>query len=164
MRRLVGLAGRQFDARIRERIDVEDLVASACKSFFLRCRQDAFEMADWDELWALLAMITLRKCQTRREHARAARRDPFRERSWAEAEGREGPIPDRGPTPEEAAMFSETVEQLFGAAEPRDRAIVEMVLAGYPAGEISESCDCSVRTVGRVRRWAKDRLIRQLSR
>ena len=48
----MGLAAQQFDGWMRDRIDVEDAVLSACKSFFLRCRQDAFDVADWDELWA----------------------------------------------------------------------------------------------------------------
>jgi RNA polymerase sigma-70 factor, ECF subfamily len=161
-RRLVGLAARQFDSRTRERIDVEDAVLSACKSFFLRCRQDAFDVADWEELWAILAMITLRKCHTRREHARAARRDVDRERSGAEVGDLEDLLADRSPSPEEAAMLSELVEQLFTATEPVDRPIVELILAGYTAEEVARRCDCSVRTVGRVRQRAKQRLLRQL--
>jgi DNA-directed RNA polymerase specialized sigma24 family protein len=162
-RRLLGLAARQFDGWTRERIDVEDAVLSACKSFFLRCRQDAFDVAGWDELWAILAMITLRKCRTRHEHARAARRDVARERSGAEVGGLEDPFPDRGPSPEEAAMLSELVEQLFTATEPVDRPVVELILAGYTAEEVAGRCDCSVRTVGRVRQRAKQRLLRQLA-
>jgi DNA-directed RNA polymerase specialized sigma24 family protein len=34
---------------------------------------------------------------------------------------------------------------------------------GYTAEEIAEQCDCSVRTVGRVRQRARQRLLRQLS-
>lgn len=162
-RRLVGLAARRFDGWIRDRIDVEDAVLSACKSFFLRCRQDAFAVADWDELWTILAMITLRKCSQRREHARAARRDAARERSGPEAEGLKGLIPDRGPTPEEAAMLSEMVEQLFRTTEPVDRPIVEQILMGHTAEEVAARCDCSVRTVGRVRQRARQRLLRQLA-
>lgn len=161
--RLVGLAARQFDGWMRHRIDVEDAVLSACKSFFLRCRQDAFDVADWDELWALLAMITLRKCSHRREHARAARRDVAREQRGPEVEDLQVLIPDRNPTPEEAAMLSETVEQLVGSTEPVDRPIVEQILLGYTAEEIADRCDCSVRTVGRVRQRARQRLLRQLA-
>jgi RNA polymerase sigma factor (sigma-70 family) len=161
-RRLVGLAARQFDGWLRDRVDVEDAVLSACKSFFLRCRQDAFDVADWDELWSLLAMITLRKCSKRREQARAARRDVARERPGSSSD-LEGLIPDRGPTPEEAAMLSEMVEQLFRSTEPVDRSIVEQILMGYTAEEIAERCECSVRTVGRVRHRAKQRLLRHLA-
>jgi RNA polymerase sigma-70 factor, ECF subfamily len=161
-RRLIGLASKHLDAWVRERVDVEDAVLSACKSFFLRFRQDAFDVADWEELWALLALITLRKCQKRREHTRAARRDPARELSL-EALELESLIPDRGPTPEEAAIFAETLERLFNATGPGDLPIVEKILMGYSGEEIAERCDCSVRTVGRVRQRTKERLLRQLA-
>jgi RNA polymerase sigma factor (sigma-70 family) len=161
-RRLMGLAARQFDGWLRHKVDVEDAVLSACKSFFLRCRRDAFDVADWDELWSLLAMITLRKCSHRREYRRAARRDVARERPGSSAD-LEGLVPDRNPTPEEAAMLSEMVEQLFRSTEPVDRPIVEQLLMGYTAEEVAERCDCSVRTVGRVRQRARQRLERLLA-
>jgi DNA-directed RNA polymerase specialized sigma24 family protein len=159
VRRLVGLAARRFDGWMRDQIDVEDAVLSACKSFFLRHRRDAFELSDWDDLWTLLAMITLRKCSTRRESARAARRDVARERR-----GELGSLAlDRGPTAEETAMLAETVERLFAATEPIDRPVVELILTGYNAEEVAARCDCSVRTVGRVRQRAKQRLERLLA-
>jgi eukaryotic-like serine/threonine-protein kinase len=46
VRRLIALAARQFDASLRERADVELVVLSACKSFFLRNRRGEFEVAD----------------------------------------------------------------------------------------------------------------------
>jgi DNA-directed RNA polymerase specialized sigma24 family protein len=161
-RRLVGLAARRFDGQMRERIDVEDAVLSACKSFFLRCRQDAFDLANWDELWSILAMITLRKCGHRFEHARAARRDVAHERRGPDEEV-EGLALDRGPTSEEAAMLAEVVERLFAATEPIDRPVVELILTGYTAEEVAARCDCSVRTVGRVRQRARQRLERLLA-
>ena len=63
--RLIGMAARQFDARMRNRIDVEDIVLSAYKSFFLRNRRSEFDLAGWDELWSILAVITVRKCAKR---------------------------------------------------------------------------------------------------
>ncbi len=66
--RLISLAAHQFESWMRDRIDVEDAVMSACKSFFLRNRRGEFDLATWEELWAILAMITLRKCGRRRKH------------------------------------------------------------------------------------------------
>ena len=37
--RLIALASRQFATEIREKVDVEGVVQSACKSFFLRQRR-----------------------------------------------------------------------------------------------------------------------------
>lgn len=162
-RRLVGLAAQRFDGWMSDRIDVEDAVLSACKSFFLRYRQNAFEVADWEELWTLLAMITLRKCSHRHEQARAARRDVARERRESEPGELEGLIVDRAPTPEEAAMLAEMVEQLLSSTDPLERPIMEQILMGCTAEEVARCCDCSVRTVGRVRRRARQRLLRHLA-
>jgi RNA polymerase sigma-70 factor (ECF subfamily) len=161
--RLVALAARQFDARMRDRADVENVVLSAYRSFFGRQARGEFDLADWQGLWSLLAVITLRKCSKRRRHLRAARRDARREWPGPATEDLARLIPDRDPTPEEAVMLSEMVEQLVGATEPGDRPIVEQILMGYTAEEVAERCDCSVRTVGRVRQRARQRLLRQLS-
>src|SRR5438874_2331648 len=78
-RRLMALAARHLDGRLRQKVDPEDVVQSAFKSFFLRHAEAPFELADWGGLWALLVVLTLRKCGHRAEHFRAARRDVRRE-------------------------------------------------------------------------------------
>jgi RNA polymerase sigma factor (sigma-70 family) len=153
--RLIELAGRQFEAWMRDRVDIEDVVQSACKSFFLRNGRGEFELADWEELWSLLARITLRKCANRREYLHAARRDPAREVRWLEGRDFESWLPATGPTPVEAAILNETVEQLFQAMEPEDRPMVEQIIMGCTAEEIAAQIDCSERTVRRVRQRAK---------
>jgi RNA polymerase sigma-70 factor, ECF subfamily len=160
VRRLIALASRQFAAWIRDRADVENVVLSACKSFFLRNQRGDLDPADWDEIWSLLAMITVQKCTKRRKHLRAARRDAGRDGRSDEASERLAWLPDRAPTPEEAAILTETVERLFQAMTPEDRPIVEQILAGYTVAEVAKRLDCSDRTVRRVRQRAKQRLRR----
>src|SRR5262245_53084922 len=75
IRRLTVLASRQFDTWLRHRVDVEDVVQSAYKSFFVGHGEGRFDLADWDSLWSLLAVITVRKCYRRRDYLRAERRD-----------------------------------------------------------------------------------------
>src|SRR5438128_1443057 len=87
--RLIGLARRHFDTALRRRVDPEDAVQSAYKSFFLRCGQGQFDLGDWGELWNLLAVITLRKCWNQVQHHRRARRTPARESRAATASGSE---------------------------------------------------------------------------
>jgi RNA polymerase sigma-70 factor, ECF subfamily len=163
VQRLIVLASRQFETKIREKVDVEGVVQSACKSFFLRQRRSEFDLDDWDELWSLLATITLRKCAHRRDYLRAARRDAKREASWP-ADGQEDfVVPDRAPTPADAAILTDTMEQFLGAMEPSDRPIVEQILLGYTAEEVAHQLDCSERTVRRVRQRAKRRLERLIA-
>jgi DNA-directed RNA polymerase specialized sigma24 family protein len=163
--RLIALAAAQFEGWMRDRVDVEDAVLSACKSFFLRQARGGCGVADWDELWSLLATITLRKCANRRDHVRAARRSVGREvrRLGLERGGPALDLVDRAPSPVEAAILTETVEQLFRAMEPEERPIVEQILMGCTAAEIAAREDCSQRTVRRVRARAKARLQRLIT-
>jgi RNA polymerase sigma-70 factor (ECF subfamily) len=157
---LISLAARQFEASLRDRADVENVVLSAYKSFFLRNARGEFEVNDWSELWSLLAMITLRKCAKRRRHLRAARRDAHREVGWRDRDDEPRQLMDRAPTPAESAILTETVETLLQAMTPDDRPIVEGILLGYTAQEVAAQLDCSERTVRRVRQRAKRRLQR----
>ena len=159
--RLIALAARQFDAWMHKQADVENVVLSAYKSFFLRNRREEYDLAGWDALWSLLVIITLRKCTKRRKHLRAARRDARRQVPWrSESERAIVARPTGPPLPIEAAILTETVETLFQTMTPDDRPIVEQILVGYTAEEIAERLDCSERTVRRVRQRAKHRLER----
>jgi RNA polymerase sigma-70 factor (ECF subfamily) len=163
VRRLIALACRQFEPELRDRADIEGVVQSVCKSFFLRQRRGGFELDGWDELWSMLATITLRKCANRRDYLRASRRNARREASWTVQDAEGFRIPDRAPTPAEAAILSETMQQFFESIDPDDRPVVQQILMGYSSGEVAAQLDCSERTVRRVRQRARRRLERLIS-
>ena len=68
--------------------------------------------------------------------------DPEAEAWWEAVE--------KGPTPLQATILAETLEQLLRPLDPRDRAIAEMSFQGYTADETANHCVCSERTVRRV--------------
>ena len=105
----------------------------------------------------LLATVTLRKCAHRRDYLRATRRSLTREANGA-IQWQSLLIPDRAPTPDEAAILAETIDRFVGAMEPADRPIVRQILMGYTAAEVARQLDCSERTVRRVRQRAKRQL------
>jgi RNA polymerase sigma-70 factor, ECF subfamily len=160
-RRLIGLARNQLDARLRHKIDPEDVVQSAYKSFFQRYGEGMIAAEDWDGLWGLLTLITLRKCADRVRYHRAGRRDMSREAAapadgqgtepWRDAVGRE-------PTPEQAALLAETVEHLLHGLDAEERPIVEMSLQGYSTREISTTLGRAERTVRRLRERVRKQL------
>jgi RNA polymerase sigma-70 factor, ECF subfamily len=162
-RRLIGLARSQLDARLRHKFDPEDVVQSAYKSFFLRYGEGALAAEGWDGLWALLTVITLRKCADRVRYYRAERRDIAREASapagledaepWRDAVGRE-------PMPEQAALLAETVENLLRGLNSDERPIIELSLQGFSTHEISEQVGRAERSVRRLR----ERVRKQLER
>src|SRR5437763_7729098 len=101
---LIALAHRHIGAGLRHKVDPEDVVQSAYKSFFLRYGAGNLDAINWNSLWGLLTLITVRKCAERAAYHRAECRDAAREASplredeavpWREPFGRE-------PTPLEA--------------------------------------------------------------
>lgn len=160
---LVSLARRQFDAVLRRKVDPEDVVQSAYKSFFLRFGEGKLHVRDWDNLWGLLTVITLRKCFDRVEYHQAERRDVRREspaqpagdgaEPWWEAIARE-------PTPDEAAVLAETVEGLLRDLTPDERPVLEMSLQGYTTAEIAAALGRPERSVRRLREQVRKRLER----
>jgi RNA polymerase sigma-70 factor (ECF subfamily) len=162
--KLIRLARRQFDAVLRRKVDPEDVVQSAYKSFFLRHGEGKLEVHDWGNLWGLLTVITLRKCLDRVEYHRAERRDVQREAAaqpyaagaepWWQAVAHE-------PTPEEAAVLAETVEQLLRGLAEDERPVVELSLQGYTTAEISARLGRPERSVRRLRERLKKELERR---
>jgi RNA polymerase sigma-70 factor (ECF subfamily) len=159
---LIALAGRRIRDGLRHKVDPEDVVQSAYKSFFLRYGTGKLEAVNWDSLWGLLTLITVRKCAERASYHSAECRDAAREvsgparedqASWPEPFGRE-------PTPVEAAVLGETVDQLLLGLDEDERPVVELSLQGYTTREISEQLGRAERTVRLLREWVRHRLER----
>jgi RNA polymerase sigma-70 factor (ECF subfamily) len=162
-RQLIALARRRFAGTLRHRIDPEDVVQSAYKSFFQRFDEGKLQVVNWNSLWGLLTLITLRKCADRVAYHRAECRDAAREVPAAPAaeEGASWPeLPGREPTPLEAAELSETVEQLLAGLDEDERPVLELSLQGYTTQEISQRLDQPERTVRRLRERVRRRLER----
>ena len=161
--RLVAMARGRFNRLLARKVDPEDVVQSAFKSFFVRHRAGSLTVGGWEGLWSLLALITLRKCADRAEYFLADRRDARREATgptcrdesyaWLAA-------PDREPTPEEAAILAETVEYLFRELNVHERPVLELSLQGYTAPEISARLGRAERSVRRLRERIRKRLER----
>jgi RNA polymerase sigma-70 factor (ECF subfamily) len=151
--RLIALARTHLDGRLRQKVDPEDVLQSVYKSFFLRHAQGQLNPHDWDSLWSLLTVITVRKCGRWRERFQAGRRDVHAEvalQAPADESGGGWEALAGDPTPSEAAVLAETVEELPRGLEGRDRDIVALTLQGYTAAEISAQLRRPERTVYRV--------------
>lgn len=157
--RLAELAKSRLQGALGAKVDADDVLQSAFRSFFVRHRDGQFEVDSWDSLWSLLAVITLRKCGKQVDHYRAACRNLKREA----CQGDDDTLASfeaiaRDPTPDESASLLETVETILRELSPRDRQIVERTLAGEAVEEIGDQVACSERTVERVRARLQTRL------
>ena len=160
-RRLIGLARTHLDRRMQQKVDPEDVVQSVYRSFFRRLDAEQIETPSWDSLWYLLTVMTLRKCAKQAEQMHAAKRDARREVSL-QSDGDSGDswkhVADREPTPEEAALLTELVDQTMRDFDPEDHAVVMMSLQGYNVREISASLKRADRSVRRLRERVRKRL------
>jgi len=162
--RLVALARSHVSAALRHKVDAEGAVQSAYRSFFRRYGEGKIEVVSWNSLWGLLTVMTLRKCSKQIAYHRAKGRDTARERPAADdGERAEADLPGHEPTPLQAAVLSETVQQMLAGLDERDRLVVEMSLQGYTTGEICQRLGLVERTVRRVRervrRWLEARVL-----
>lgn len=160
---LIQLARRQIHCLLGGKVEPEDVVQSACKSFFLSFREGKLVVRDWNSLWGLLTLMTLRKCADRAEYFRAERRDAAREVAGPPAGSCWEPI-DREPSPVDAAILAETVEQLLTGLDEDERPVIELSLQGYTVQEISQQLGRAERTVRRLRERVKKRLERMQTR
>jgi RNA polymerase sigma-70 factor (ECF subfamily) len=161
--RLVALARSRLGTWLRGKADPEEAVQSAYKSFFLRYGEGQFHLESWDGLWALLVVLTVRKCNQRVAYWRSRCRAAAREAPAGPWDGALAGLQealDPSPTPEEAAVLTETVERLLRGLCAEDREILELSLQGYTAAEVGERLGLAERTVRRVRARARKRLER----
>jgi RNA polymerase sigma-70 factor (ECF subfamily) len=161
--KLIQLARDHIQAELRHKVEPEDVVQSAYRSFFTRYGAGPFEVGSWNDLWGLLTLITLRKCVNRVEYYQAQCRDIRREvvpqRNVEDSRRPWEPI-DRAPTPLEAAVLTETVTRLLGEADGCERPILELSLQGFTVADISAQLQRAERTVRRVRERFKRTLLR----
>jgi|SRR5947209_9443866 len=151
--RLVALARDRLPAAVRARTDPESVVQSVYRSFFNRAHDGDFALGDWDDLWGLLARITVRKCLNRIRYHRQECRDVSREDA-----GPDWTVADPEPSPYEIAVLHETLAAVFTGLGERDRGIVEGLLQGRTVEEVRAQVGCGERTVRRVRERIRDQL------
>jgi RNA polymerase sigma factor (sigma-70 family) len=165
--RLVSVARGRLDRMLLRKLDPEDVVQSACRSALMRLSDGRLTVADWNSLWRLLVCITVNKCSSQAEFFRAARRDVHRE---VDLGGRDNdssvdfqPADDE-PSPAEATMLVEAVEQLLDSfRDEKHRDIVRLRLQHYSPPEIALEVGVSERTVHRVLDRVKTLLQKRLT-
>ena len=147
--RLVGLARAKLRDTARLASDEEDVALSALDSFCRRAGAGQYpHLADRDDLWRLLVVITARKAghlvrdQSRHKRGRAARPDA----SELTLEG----VLGRDPTPEFAAQVAEEYRRLMAAlGDPEVRAVARMRMEGSTVEEIARETGYSPRSIKR---------------
>ncbi len=166
-RRLLDLAARRLPANMRREFDEEDVALSAIDSLCRGMAQGRFpNLADRDSLWALLIVITTRKCRAR------VRRHAAQKRGGGSVQGESAFSADAGrgiaaeigrePSPEFVAVMAEEVKRLLDLL-PDDvtQQLAVLKMEGYTNAESAQQLGCSLTTVERRLRLIRKTWSRQ---
>lgn len=158
--RLIALARSRLAAKLAGRIDAEDVVQSAYRSFFAGAREGNFELAQGGDLWRLLVNLTLHKLHDQVKHHTRAKRSIDAEFGFGSEDSLHGLKPPSGAeaSPVAAAALADEVEHLMRGLEPHERRVLELRLQGHTLYEIAGLTSRSLATVCRVLDRLKSRL------
>ena len=162
--RLLALARSQLSDKLARRVDPEDVVQSAFRSFFTGARAGRYALERSGDLWRLLAAITRHKVLGQVDRQTAAKRSIQREQQFGTESSLfalHGEALTRDPAPDEAAALIDEIAAMLRPLEPRHRQMVEMRLQGFPLAEIAAATDRSERMVRvvlqQVKTWLQQR-------
>ncbi|MFM9962661.1 MAG: RNA polymerase sigma factor [Planctomycetaceae bacterium] len=148
-RRLAGLASANIGSKLRQRIDPEDVLQSAFRTFFRRAERGDFQIDQSGSLWSLLAQIVVLKSRFHARTHQAQIRD-------LEAEEPGDPqafleqVAQREPSVEDAISVSDLIECVLTGAPEEWGEIVALTLEGRTLREVAEKMGLSHQTIKRV--------------
>jgi RNA polymerase sigma factor (sigma-70 family) len=159
--RLVALARSRLSRKESQRVDPEDIVQSVYRSFFTDTREGRYELQRGGDLWRLLVTITLHKVQNQVQRLKTKKRAVAREQAFASEDSLmmlQSHLAAQEPSPLEAVLLADQVEQLMRGLEAVERRMLEMRLQGHSIDEIAAAVRCGERTVRRALTEIKQRL------
>lgn len=145
--RLTVLARARLAPRVARRVDADDIVMSAYRSFFVRARDGKLSLQRSGDLWRLLAAITINKVRRQTAHHQAEKRSIRREEDVI---GSAAAVFARHPSAEHAVAAAEELERIMEALTPAKRRILELRLLDHSHAEIAAELGRSERTVRRM--------------
>jgi len=154
--RLTALARTRLSPKLARRVDPEDIVQSAYRSFFRHAKDDRYVLQKSGDLWRLLAAIVMNKLHGQVEYHKAKKRSISVEESMMLGGGDNSrPMinPEafvNAPTTDEMLGITEELEQVMAKLPDNYRRILELYLQGYEVTEIADDIERSERTVRRA--------------
>ena len=149
--RLIELTREKMGGLLREVEDSSDVVQSVFESLFKPGRAHRIEVGTGESLWPLLFTIMLNKLRSHARHWRRKRRDRSREVRLDDRD-----LLETGPSPEDAKMLHEQIEELLEPFSSQRREVLKGLLQGLSAEEVARQAGVSRRTVYRTRKAARE--------
>ena len=150
--RLTALVRVRMSPKLARRLDAEDVIQSAYRSFFTKAKEGRFELKQGGDLWRLLAAIALNKLNKQIERHLAAKRNPDAEQIGADDDQVGGAWAGASaePSPASIALLEDEIELLTSDLDEVQSEMFSMRLAGCTVEEIAEATQRSERTVRRL--------------
>ena len=148
-RKLAALAERQISQRLGRRIDGDDVVQSAFRTFFRRGERGDFKIDNSAALWRLLVKITLAKAHSQARRHTSPKRDVGAETADA-SENWEVAAFAHDPSPSDALVLVDLMHAAVAGLPETYAEILSQRLAGYTRSEIAANLDISRQTVYRA--------------
>lgn len=156
--RLQALSRSRLGEILRRRVDPEDVVQSAFRSFFFRARTDEFGVRAAGDLWRVLAAITLHKLHSQVDTHTAQKRSVRREKSDAS----ELLTQAEEPTPADVAAVVEEFHLALKRLSPMEQRALSLELEGTSLEDISRTLGKSERSTRRYLADAREKIEKRL--
>jgi RNA polymerase sigma factor (sigma-70 family) len=149
--KLMRLAQRRIGQRMASRVDPEDVIQSAFRTFFVRVRNDEFTFDGENDLFKLLVRLTVNKALRQIAHHRAAKRDPHREAGQgADDSDILAGVMAHEPSPDVEVAVLDEFERFLSQLPDFERRVLELKLHGNTTTEIAEALGSYDRKIRRV--------------
>ena len=147
--RMVELARAKLRAGVRRAADEEDVALSAFASFCKAATEHRFpRLANRDDLWQVLVVLTARKALDQRKHDMRKKRAESATKALDDAAL--DSIVGTDPDPAFAALVADEFRVLLAKLDDEQlRHIALRKLEGWTNDDIAAELKCTVRTVGR---------------
>ena len=160
-RRLIELARVRLSPRLAARVDAEDIVQSAYRSFFVRSRNGAWIIERSGDLWRLLSAITVNKVRRQVQHHTQQKRSIDRELSQPSSASSVARLAEffvDEPAEPDVVAVTEELQLVMSQLSPRDRRILELRLQGEDGAVNAEEVSRSEWTIQRALQKIHDML------
>lgn len=160
--RLEKLAGRQLNAKLNRRVEANDVVQSACRTFFRRAEAGQFHLEESESLWRLLCAIVVNKARMKiRFHLQAKRAVSSEEDLASNDDSPRDLAVSNTPAPDAFSEFNDQFEFIMQSLDEEEAKIIQLKLEDLNNDEIATRIGCSERTVRRIFARIRARLIDQ---
>ncbi|MEI7854003.1 MAG: ECF-type sigma factor [Planctomycetota bacterium] len=160
LKRLVPFALTKIDKLLVSKLDPEDIVQSVFRNFFTALQKGNFKPASWEEMWYLLAKMTIWKCNSKRDFYLSQARDVRIERPFDDKDD----LSTDSLFLDEKLILEESLELVMIKLEDENRKKVFcLILQGQSPAEIAEEFGVSKKTIERFKNDIKEILTLEIN-